>query len=124
MGTRGIIISELIFLIKKSELGEGIAKGYSFDQINDQLFLTITDNQVSVWRNKCPHNHRPLEYQKDKFLSADGKHIVCYAHSAHFDKDTGLCFAGPCLGKKLNKIQHIEINEKIYISAEDIIEIK
>lgn len=117
MVTRRITIDELIFLANKSELDDRTAKGCSLDHKNDQLFLTVTNNQVSVWRNECPHNHRPLEYQKDKFLSADGLHIVCYAHSAHFDKATGLCFAGPCLGKKLIKIQHIEIDEKIYIKS-------
>lgn len=91
--------------------------------MSDQLFLVRSKEQVVVWVNNCPHNHRPLEYQKDKFLSADGQHIVCYAHSAHFDKLSGECFAGPCKGKNLTKVQHIEINDEIYVEEEKLIEL-
>lgn len=107
----------------KSELCQDQAKGISLDGRNDQLFLVRSEDQVVIWVNNCPHNHRPLEYQKDKFLSPDGQHIVCYAHSAHFNKLSGLCFAGPCKGKKLNKIQHIEINDEIYVETKLLIEL-
>ena len=110
-------------MIKKSELCQDQAKGISLDGRNDQLFLVRSQEQVVLWVNNCPHNHRPLEYQKDKFLSKDGQHIVCYAHSAHFDKLSGECFAGPCKGKKLIRIQHIEIEDDIYVEEEKLIEL-
>lgn len=113
-----------IFIAKTSELSQSTAKGISLDGVNDQLFLVMTDTEVAVWVNDCPHNHRPLEYQKDKFLSADGKHIVCYAHSAHFDKVSGECFAGPCKGKKLRKIQHHVIDGEIYVESKSLINLK
>ena len=53
-----------------------------------------------------------MEYRQDQFLSGDGSHIVCFAHSAHFDIRTGLCFAGPCTGESLIKVPvHIEDGE-------------
>ena len=57
--------------------------------------------EVFVWLNDCPHEHRPMEFRQDQFLSGDGGHIVCYAHSAHFDLRSGHCFAGPCVGQHL-----------------------
>ncbi|KQE92703.1 Rieske (2Fe-2S) protein [Acinetobacter lactucae] len=118
------MLNKKIFIAKTSELSQSGAKGISLDGLNDQLFLVMTKTEVVLWVNDCPHNHRPLEYQKDKFLSADGKHIVCYAHSAHFDKVSGECFAGPCKGKKLRKIQHHEINGQIYVESESLINLK
>lgn len=99
------------------------AKGISLDGREDQLFFSISQGVVTLWVNDCPHNHRPLEYQKDKFLSADGGHIVCYAHSAHFDKVTGECFAGPCKGKSLKQLPHIEQDQNLYVEASVLKEI-
>lgn len=45
-----------------------------------------------------------LEYRKDRFLSADGQLIVCYAHGAQFLPDTGECIYGPCLGQTLEAL--------------------
>lgn len=118
------MLNQKIFIAKTSELSQSSAKGISLDGVNDQLFLVMTETEVTIWVNDCPHNHRPLEYQKDKFLSADGKHIVCYAHSAHFDKVSGECFAGPCKGEKLRKIQHHEINGEIYVESKGLINLK
>lgn len=118
------MLNKKSFIARTSELTQDSAKGISLDGVNDQLFLVMAETDVVLWVNDCPHNHRPLEYQKDKFLSADGKHIVCYAHSAHFDKVSGECFAGPCKGKKLRKIQHYEINGEIYVESNSLINLK
>jgi nitrite reductase/ring-hydroxylating ferredoxin subunit len=36
-----------------------------------------------------------------EFLSYDRRHILCTMHGALFEKETGLCVAGPCLGRSL-----------------------
>ena len=83
------------------DLPDGQSRGLLRDGNDDQVFAVRRGDDVFVWLNDCPHNHRPLEYRQDRFLSADGQHIVCYAHSAHFDIRTGHCFAGPCEGDRL-----------------------
>ncbi|MEE3627777.1 Rieske (2Fe-2S) protein [Nitrospirillum sp. BR 11752] len=67
----------------------------------DTVFALRRGDQVLVYRNHCPHQGVPLEYRKDRFLSGDGQRILCYAHGAHFDADTGLCIEGPCRGESL-----------------------
>jgi nitrite reductase/ring-hydroxylating ferredoxin subunit len=44
-----------------------------------------------------------MQYRKDRFMSADGQHIVCFAHGALFRPDDGLCVLGPCLGQALQQ---------------------
>jgi len=83
------------------DIPDGGARGLLRDGNDDAVFAVRQGAEVRVWLNDCPHNHRPLEYRQDRFLSADGLHIVCYAHSAHFDLHTGVCFAGPCEGARL-----------------------
>jgi len=54
--------------------------------------------------NQCAHLSYPLNYLPDEFLSYDRQHILCTMHGALFEKDTGLCVSGPCLGRSLRAL--------------------
>ena len=105
-------------LCRLDELPDGGARGLLRRGNDDQVFAVRRGTEVRVWRNDCPHNHRPLEYRQDQFLSADGQHIVCYAHSAHFDIDTGYCFAGPCEGSSLKAVPSRLSDGAVWITTE------
>lgn len=92
-------------LCRLDELPDGGSRGLMRVGNDDRVFAIRRGDEVFVWCNDCPHNHRPLEFRQDEFLSGDGSHIVCYAHSAHFDIETGYCFAGPCQGKALTPVE-------------------
>jgi nitrite reductase/ring-hydroxylating ferredoxin subunit len=83
-------------------LPEGSARGFATDASGDDgAFVVHRHGRVHAYLNLCPHNLRPLEYAKDRFLSADRNDIICYAHGAHFAIEDGLCTFGPCLGERL-----------------------
>ncbi|MDH2435538.1 Rieske 2Fe-2S domain-containing protein [Pokkaliibacter sp. MBI-7] len=91
-------------------------------QGKDALLALICDEQVHAYLNRCPHEPVTMEYRKDKFLSGKRQHIMCFAHGARFEKDTGLCIHGPCLGKSLQRITtHIQDGD-IYIDLEELIQ--
>lgn len=93
------------FLCRLDELVEGQARGFDpKQQGKDSVFALLHQGQVRVYRNSCPHLDVRLEYRKDRFLSADGQRIVCYAHGAQFLPDTGECIYGPCLGQRLEAL--------------------
>lgn len=95
-----------IALCLLDELVEGQARG--FDPLNtgkDSVFALRHGAEVRLYRNSCPHLDVRLEYRKDRFLSADGSLIVCYAHGAQFLPDSGLCVYGPCLGERLSALR-------------------
>lgn len=87
-----------------ADIPDGGSRGLLPRNGDDQLCVVRQGHEVFAWLNDCPHEHRPMEYRQDRFLSGDGSHIVCYAHSAHFDIRTGHCFAGPCTGQHLVKV--------------------
>lgn len=91
-------------LCRLVDIPDGGARGLLRHGNEDRVFAVRQGAQVFVWHNDCPHNHRPLEYRQDAFLSADGSHIICWAHSAHFDIRSGHCFAGPCQGQSLARV--------------------
>ena len=69
------------------------------------LFAVRQGESVVVYVNACPHLGVPLDWAPGRFLSSDGRHIVCSMHGAQFEIATGLCTAGPCAGDKLEKIE-------------------
>lgn len=105
-------------LCKLDDLPDGGSRGLLRQGLDDQLCVVRQGGEVFVWLNDCPHEHRPMEYRQDRFLSGDGGHIVCYAHSAHFDIRTGHCFAGPCTGQHLTKVPARIENGTVWIPAE------
>lgn len=95
--------AEALTLCALADMPDRGARGFELTRANgDRL-------DVIVWRdgdhlrgfiNKCPHLGLPLETFPDRFLSADGRRLICSAHGAQFDAN-GACFAGPCKGQSL-----------------------
>ncbi|WP_434765940.1 Rieske (2Fe-2S) protein [Pseudomonas triticicola] len=98
-------------LCRLDDLLEGQARGFDpLQQGRDSLFALRHGGQVRIYRNRCPHLDVRMEYRKDRFLSADGQLIVCYAHGAQFLPSTGECVYGPCLGQSLEALEWREEN--------------
>lgn len=88
------------------DIADGEAKGVCKDENGDcTVFIVRQRDHLFAYRNSCPHAHRPMEYRRDKFLSADGSAIMCFAHAARFEIETGLCVAGPCVGERLTRVE-------------------
>ena len=105
-------------LCRLEEIPDGHARGFLPHKREDRLFAVRRGQQVRVYINSCPHNWRPLDFAQDRFLSADCREIVCYAHGAHFSIDTGECTAGVCLGEFLIRVPARVANGMILIPLE------
>jgi nitrite reductase/ring-hydroxylating ferredoxin subunit len=99
-------LSAPIRLCSLEDLPPGAARGFDpHDEGEDTIFvLRSSAGVVRAFHNLCPHANARLEYRKDKFLTADGLHVMCHAHGAVFDPSTGACFAGAALGQSLRAI--------------------
>jgi nitrite reductase/ring-hydroxylating ferredoxin subunit len=60
--------------------------------------------RVFVYVNSCPHIGTPLDWTPDRFLSRDGRFIVCATHGAEFAIADGECLRGPCRGDRLEVV--------------------
>lgn len=64
-------------------------------------FVVRAGSEVRAYVNRCPHQLLRMNVMPDDLLTADRRYIVCEMHDALFEKDSGLCIAGPCLGRQL-----------------------
>lgn len=75
-------------------------------------FVVRTDSGVHGYKNLCPHAGRPLDWAPHAFLTKDKALIMCSAHGAMFDRDSGLCVHGPCLGRSLTP-WNVEVRDDV-----------
>lgn len=86
-------------------LPDGGARGFDpADEGQDTLFVVRRGEQAHAWADSCPHHGTPMAWRKDAYLNAAGDRIVCAAHGALFEIDTGVCVLGPCLGDRLRAV--------------------
>ncbi|MBT8141631.1 MAG: Rieske 2Fe-2S domain-containing protein [Gammaproteobacteria bacterium] len=78
-------------------------------------FLVQKNQQVFAYANTCPHQGRMLQWKPDAFLTKDCSQIMCSAHGATFEIDSGLCVAGPCLGQSLNAMPCKLVNDVVMV---------
>ena len=89
-----------------AELPDGGCRGFTLgggDWPLRGVILRVGEG-VRAYLNWCPHAGHPLNLRPHGFLSPDGALLLCASHGALFEKDQGLCIAGPCAGKSLQPV--------------------
>ena len=107
-----------LLLHRLCELPDGSSRG--FDPLRtgqDSVLLVRRGAQLFAYADVCPHHGTPMAWRKDAYLNAAGDRIVCAAHGAQFELDTGRCTLGPCLGDSLTAVHlHIHPNGEVHIA--------
>ena len=67
-------------------------------------FVVRVGDNVRGYVNHCPHAGHPLNLRPHRFLTPDNALIVCSSHGALFEKQTGYCVTGPCVGRSLRPV--------------------
>jgi len=95
-------------LCRVTDIPENGAKGFpGTDGAFTGLVAVRQEDQVYVYENACPHIGTPLDWTPDRFLSVDGRHLICATHGAEFTIATGTCISGPCRGDKLTSVNSV-----------------
>jgi len=67
-------------------------------------FAIRYEGRVHAYLNVCAHQELELDWLPAEFFDADGALLVCAAHGAVYEADTGRCAGGPCTGGGLVKL--------------------
>lgn len=73
--------------------------------------------QWLAYINECPHQGRRMDYAENEFLETPDKLLVCPAHGATFEPETGLCTAGPCAGQSLTRLDVSFDNKDVFVET-------
>ena len=93
-------------LCRADDIREGEARGFRSVPPHG-VFVVRRSGRLFVWRDACPHyGDTPLAWRQHEYLNAARDRIVCAAHGAQFEIDTGRCTLGPCLGDSLQAVAH------------------
>ncbi|HAT8014512.1 Rieske (2Fe-2S) protein [Citrobacter rodentium] len=86
-------------------LREGEALGFDPQHTGQATVFAIRyRDEIYLWRNHCPHLGTPLNWRKNAFFNASRDRLVCFAHGALFEPDSGVCVQGACLGQRLTPL--------------------
>ena len=104
-------------LCRVDELPESGSRGFD-PQGRGQasVFAVRRGDLLRVYIDSCPHHGTPMAWRRDAYLNAAGDHIVCAAHGALFEIDTGRCVLGPCLGDQLQPVVWHTAGEELVIA--------
>ena len=102
------------------DIPEGAARGFDLKgEGRDSVFVVRKAGEVFAYRDACPHYQgaTSLPWRKNAYLGASRQFIVCAAHGAEFEIDTGLCVHGPCLGESLTNVRiHMSEDRSIFMA--------
>jgi len=101
-----VIVPPGTALCRFDDIADGNTKGFVLGEGDWPLrgLLVRTGNAVQGFVNHCPHAGHRLNFHPDRFLTPDGSLILCMSHGAMFDKRSGACVAGPCVGEFLKPV--------------------
>ena len=70
----------------------------------EALVARAADGSLRAYTNVCQHVPIPLDSGSGEFLSEDGEHFICLTHGALYRIEDGVCVAGPCRGRALDRV--------------------
>jgi nitrite reductase/ring-hydroxylating ferredoxin subunit len=80
--------------------------------------LVRTGATVQGYVNRCPHAGHMLSFRPDRFLTPDKALILCQSHGALFDKKSGRCVGGPCVGEALTRVPVMVQEGRVCLAAD------
>jgi nitrite reductase/ring-hydroxylating ferredoxin subunit len=69
------------------------------------LILARRGENVFAYENRCPHANSPMERPDGRVAMQAGQFLICSAHAASFDVESGQCVGGPAIGRTLIRVQ-------------------
>jgi len=85
------------------DIADGAARGFCpFAGARENIFVVRKRRNLYAYWDACPHyGDTPMAWRTDAYLDAAGDRIVCAAHGAEFEIESGRCIRGAALGKSL-----------------------
>ena len=89
-----------------SGLLEGEVRHFRFTRQGETLgaFALLHEGAFKVYVNRCPHVTYSLDFGDGEVQDPTRRFLQCYSHGALFLPESGECFMGPALGRRLESL--------------------
>jgi nitrite reductase/ring-hydroxylating ferredoxin subunit len=71
---------------------------------HEALLVRDHDGALHAYLNRCRHLPIPIDSGSRRFLTDDGRELLCRTHGARYRLEDGYCVYGPCAGQSLQPI--------------------
>ena len=107
-------------LCRLADIPDGDTRGFTLGEGEWPLRGLLVRNGAVVqgFVNRCPHAGHQLSFRPDRFLTPDGQLILCQSHGALFDKVSGACVGGPCVGEALTRVPVTVDGESVRLATD------
>ncbi len=120
MSRRALIPGDRI--CRREQLIDG-GRGVCFDIVhNDGIwpaFVVRYRGTARAYKNRCPHQGHPLDWNEAIFFDAAARFLMCASHLARYDAASGACAGGPCGGAPLTRVPVEEHAGFIVVGSEE-----
>lgn len=106
---------EKLWICNLDELEANSSRGVAVPDSRQRYFVIRTGSGIAAYVDRCPHTGAPLEWKAHQFLDHSGEFIQCAMHGALFDKSTGECLRGPCVGEFLQPAEVVQVNQDVFL---------
>jgi nitrite reductase/ring-hydroxylating ferredoxin subunit len=119
--TGDVVIDVERVICRLADLNESSARGFAIGSGDWPLrgLVVRVRSEVRGYVNHCPHVGHPLNLRPHAFLTPDASLILCSSHGALFEKLTGYCVAGPCMGRSLRPVP-LKITSGFVMLADEV----
>lgn len=80
-----------------------IAVDFASGEARFSLIVARSGGVLRGFENVCPHAGFPLERPDGRVPMQEGRYLICSAHGASFDVQSGACVAGPGSGRETGR---------------------
>ncbi len=89
-----------------ADLAPGETRLASFDRDGQRLTAIVVNHQgeLLAYVNRCPHVTYSLDIGDGRVQDSSGQYLMCASHGAMFQPETGECFMGPVVGRRLESL--------------------
>tara|TARA_S200000501_G_C20476147_1_gene591766 strand:- start:185 stop:523 length:339 start_codon:yes stop_codon:yes gene_type:complete len=105
------------YICNPKNLIEG-GKGFKFEVFLSgqkySAFVIKYKGKFFSYINSCAHLHHELDLIDGFFFDSTGDYLICSSHGALYEISSGVCVAGPCVGRKLVSLNILVKNVGIY----------
>ncbi len=84
----------------------------------EALVLRDESGEVRAFRNLCKHLPILIDAGSRRYLTPDGRELLCATHGARFRLTDGLCVHGPCKGASLDPVPVVREGDALFVIDE------